>query len=242
MPNFNATCDEGFYDAETLAELRYDILVRLGYASQASNPPPGMTVLVDSFLKRGQAYLYRRYKALHTARWFTWTMTEGERFYGFRDNTDDCGKKLDPSKILEAWVEDANGTWLPLTRGINPGLFTSVTQNGMPARYDIRQSIEVFPAPDEAYTLRVKGHFGLLSFTADTDIATIDSELLFLWALANAKTHYGQGDAQDVAEQAKVMLRELVAASHGNQRYIPGAGRVAPITRPSFPSMGEGDA
>jgi hypothetical protein len=242
MPSYNAACDAGFYDAETLAEMRYDIIVRLGYASQASNPPPGMAILVDSFLKRGQAFLYRRYKALHTARWFTWTMTEGERFYGLRDNTDACSKKLDPSKILEAWVEDLNGTWLPLERGINPGLFTGITQNGMPARYDIHQEIEVFPAPDEAYTLRVKGHFGLLSFTEDTDIATIDSELLFLWALANAKNHYGQPDAGDIAEQAKSMLRELVAASHGNKRYIPHAGVAAPMTKPSFPSMGEGDA
>jgi hypothetical protein len=234
MPNFNATCDEGFYDAETLAGLRYDILVRLGYAAQAANPPPGMADLIDNFLKRGQAYLYRRYKALHTARFFSWTTTVGERFYGLRDNIDDCAKKLDPSKILEVWIEDSNGAWLPVHRGINPGCYTSASENGLPARYDVRQMIEVFPAPDAEYTLWVKGHFGLMRFTEDTDICTLDSELVFLWALANAKNHYGHADAQDIAAQAQVMLRELVAASHGNARYIPGAEPLPAATRPLF--------
>ena len=120
MPNFNCECDEGFYGAETLAGLRRDILVRLGYAAQADNPPPGMAELLNSFLQRGQAFLYRRYRALQTERFYRWTMTVGERFYGIRDNIDDCTRKLDSGKITGAWVEDLNGTWLPLTQGIPP--------------------------------------------------------------------------------------------------------------------------
>jgi hypothetical protein len=237
MPSYNAACDAGFYDAETLAELRYDIIVRLGYASQASNPPPGMAILVDSFINRAQRFLYRRYKALHTARWFEWPMVVDERFYGVRDNADACSKKLDPSKILEVWVEDLNGTWLPLRRGINASWYKGITQPGIPSHYEVRQEIEVFPAPDAAYTLRVKGHFGLLRLTEDTDFATVDSELLFLWALGNAKNHYGQPDAQDIAAQAQTMLRELIAASHGDARYVPGAAPIAPQTKPLFLDM-----
>lgn len=239
MPNFNASCTEGFYNAETLAELRYDILVRLGYAAQAANPPPGMATLVDSFLRRAQAFLYRRYKALHTKRFYSWTTTVGERFYGVRDNIDGCPKKLDPLKIESAWIEDQNGAWLPLHRGISPGLYTNAADNGIPCRYEVRQEIEIFPAPDEAYTLWVKGHFGLERFTQDTDVATIDSELLFLWALGNAKNHYGQPDAQDIAAQAQVMLRDLIGDSHGDTRYIPGASPAAPRSRPLFIDLEE---
>jgi hypothetical protein len=234
MPNFNCECDEGFYGAETLGDLRRDVLVRLGYAAQADNPPPGMAELLNSFLQRGQAFLYRRYRALQTERFYRWTMAVGERFYGIRDNIDDCPRKLDAGKITGAWVEDLNGTWLPLTQGIPPEFYTSVDFNGLPARFELRQCIEVFPAPMAAYTLRVKGHFGLERFTEDTDTATIDSELLFLWALANAKNHYRQADAPDVAAQANTYLREIIADSHGAKRYVPGMDPEVPASKPVF--------
>jgi hypothetical protein len=234
MPNFNCECDEGFYNNETLGELRIDLLVRLGYAAQAANPPPGMVPLLDSFLSRAQKFLYKRYRALHTQRFYRWEMTPGERFYGIRDNIDDCPKKLDPGRITWVGVEDLNGTWYELTRGIMPRFYTSVAFEGMPSHFEVRQCIEVFPAPQEAYTLRVKGHFGLQRFTEDADYCTIDSELLFMWALANAKNHYGQPDADDVAAQAQTYLKELVAETHGTNRYIPGTVRLSPQTPPLF--------
>ena len=149
MPNFNCRCDDGFYYGnETLADLRRDVLVRLGYAAQADNPPPGMADLLDSFLKRAQAFLYRRYKDLRTERIYRWTMTPGERFYGIRDNIDDCTRQLDSGKITGAWVEDLNGTWLPLTQGIQPEFYTSVDFNGLPARFELRQQlIEIIDVP-----------------------------------------------------------------------------------------------
>lgn len=234
MPNFNCECEEGFYGAETLADLRRDVLVRLGYAAQADNPPPGMADLIDNFLRRGQSFLYRRYKALRTERFYRWTMVPGERFYGIRDNIDDCPRKLDVGRITWAGVEDMNGTWCALRNGVPPSFYTAVDFEGLPSHYEVRQCIEVFPAPDEAYTLRVKGHFGLERFTQDEDYCTLDSDLVFLWALANAKNHYGQPDANDVAAQAQTYLRELVAETHGTRRYVPGTIETPVQVRPLF--------
>jgi hypothetical protein len=234
MPVFNCECDDGFYEAETLAELRLSVLERLGYAAQAANPPPGMANLIDNFLRRGQASLYRRYRSLETERFFEWTMVADERFYDIRANDDVCLKKLDPRKITWAGVEDLNGVWTPLQYGIPPTFYTGVVNTGIPCRYEIRQCIEVFPAPAEAYTLRIKGHFGLMRFTEDTDIATLDSDLVFLWALARAKNHYGQADAGDVAAEANQYLEDLVAASHGTRRYVPGSIEMPPETQPIF--------
>lgn len=234
MPNYNCECDDGFYNAETLAELRQSVMVRLGYAAQVNNPPPGMAALINSFLQRGQAFLYRRYRALQTERFFRWTMTPGERFYGLRDNIDSCDKKLDSYKITWVGVEDLNGVWMPLHKGIPPEFYTADIFQGIPSHYEIRQCIEVFPAPSAEYTLRIKGHFGLGRFTEDTDPATIDSELLFLWALANAKNHYGQPDAGDVAAQSQTYLRELIAASHQTARYVPGTIEVPALPQPVF--------
>jgi hypothetical protein len=234
MPNFNCSCDEGFYGNDTLVELRRDLLIRLGYAAQASNPPPGMALLLDNFLQRAQKFLYRRYKALHTERFYEWVMTPDERFYGIRDNVDDCARVLTSSRITWAGIEDLNGTWMEMRRGIDPLMYTSVAYSGLPARYEVRQCIEVFPAPREAYKLRIKGHFGLERFESDNDQCTIDSELLFMWALANAKNHYGQPDAQDIASQAQTYLRDLIADSHGTARYVPGTTAASPQSKPLF--------
>jgi hypothetical protein len=234
MVSYDATCDEGFYNNETLAELRSDLMIRLGYAAQVANPPPGMTTLLDSFLIRAQKSLYRRYRALQTERFYSWTMVVGERFYDIRDNADDCDKKLDPGRITWAGIQDLNGAWLPLRRGIPPELYTSISFNGVPARFEVRQAIEVFPAPSAAYTLYVKGHFGLAPFAEDTDHCTIDSELLFMWALANAKNHYGQPDAADIAAQAQTYLRDLIAETHATRRYVPGTSPDEAVPQPRF--------
>lgn len=235
MVVFNCSCDEGFYGNETLLELRTSMLERLGYAAQADNPPPGMAALIDNFLRRGQKFLYRRYRALETERFYQWPMTVGERFYDIPDNElDGCTKRLDAYKITGVYVEDLNGMWYPLIAGIPPTFYTMAAFNGMPQRYEVRQCIEILPAPSEEYTLWVKGHFGLMRFSEDDDVTTLDSELVFLWALANAKNHYGQPDAGDIAAQAQTYLRELIAGSHLTRRYVPGVMELPPATPPIF--------
>lgn len=234
MPVYNAACDAGFYNNETLGEIRYDVLVRLGFAAQTANPPPGMVALLNSFIIRAQNFLYRRHRALRTERMYTWTMVPDERYYGLRDSEDECIKLLDAGRVTWVGVQDLNGAWYPLIRGIPPTLYTSIDSPGRPARYEIRQEIEIFPAPDAAYTLRVQGHFGLMPFVEDTDHSTIDSDLLFMWALANAKNHYGHPDAADVAAQAQTYLKDLVAETHAGRRYVPGGHEPPLISQPLF--------
>jgi hypothetical protein len=103
-----------------------------------------------------------------------------------------------------------------------------------PARYEIRQAIEVYPAPDQTYWMWMKGHFGLTSFTLDTQTSTLDAELVFLHALANAKAHYGQPDANNIEAQANAYRMELIAGTHQTASYIPGTVAVPPAVRPTL--------
>lgn len=240
--NFNCSCpDEN--DFQTLAQLRRRMMVRLGFASTADNPPPGMADLLTDFLQSAQRNLFKKYPARFTRRFFKWDMTQGTRFYGVKGNTDDTYRNLraDFTKGVEwSGIQDSKGTWTPIYEGIQPELYTMVTQLGRPVRYELRECIEVFPAPDGPYSLWLKAHIGLQAFTADGDETTIDSEVVFLHALAVAKAHYGQADANTVQAMALAYLGELTAGTHLNKRYIPGAHPQMPIVKPALIQFQDG--
>ena len=232
----SAPADMSVY-TDTLANLRQRILIRLGFANSAANPPPGMASLVNEFLASGQRYLYRRYKQLHTTRLFRWKINPGQRFYSLLDNDENAQSnfQMDPNKKIEwSGIQDSRNVWYPLVQGIPPQLYTMINKPWRPARYEIRQAIEVYPAPDQTYWMWMKGHFGLTSFTLDTQKSTLDAELVFLHALANAKAHYGQPDANNIEAQANAYRMELIAGTHQTASYIPGTVAVPPAVRPTL--------
>lgn len=236
MATLNPAVTEGAY-TETLADLRARILRRLGFGAQVATPPPGMAAVVDDFLSSAQTQMAQRFPALVTERFYTWTMVAGTRFYS--TSGDDEGATapdfiLDPRKITWVGIEDTNNSFYPLIEGIDPVLYTTESQRGRPARYEIRQSLEVFPAPDAAYSLHVKGRPKNFAFASDSDVCTIDPELIFLLALANAKAHYRQPDAGNYFSQATSHIGQLVSGTHGTARYVPGTKQPAPETEPVF--------
>jgi hypothetical protein len=235
--SYNCECMDDVTPTETLATLRTDILVELGFATQSANPPPGMANLINSWLIRGQKYLYRRYNQLHTRRMFRWKVNPGQRFYSLKDNDEDvlCNYQMDPNKAIEwAGIQDSRNVWYPLIEGIPPQLYTMIDKPWRPARYEIRQCIEVYPAPDQTYWMWMKAHFGLMSFAADGDSTTIDATLLFLHVLSIAKAHYGKPDANNVQAMANAYRKELIAGTHGTKRYVPGTIAVPPAVRPTL--------
>jgi hypothetical protein len=233
---YNGVCvDAPGYD--TLSTLQTRMLIRLGFSNQTTNPPPGMLQLLTEFLQSAQNFLYRRYNQLRNKRFFRWKLVPGQRFYSLLDNDEDvlCNYAMEPSKAIDwAGVQDTRNVWYPLIQGIPPQLYTMIAKPWRPARYDLRQGLEVYPAPDQTYFLWMKAHFGLQSFVNPDDMTTIDSELVFLHALANAKAHYGQPDAENIEAQANVLRLELVAVTHQSARYVPGTVAVPPAVRPTL--------
>ena len=235
--NYNALAIDNNIPTDTMSDLQSRILVRLGFSNQAANPPPGMAALVQDFLMSAQTFLYKRYMQLHTKRFFRWKINPGQRFYSLKDNDENVleGVTMDPNKTIE-WcgIQDSRNVWYPMIQGIPPQLYTMITKPWRPARYELRGAIEIYPVPDQTYWLWVRAHFGLMSFVNPSDTTTIDSELVFLWALANAKAHYGQPDAQNIAGQANAYKAELIAASHQTAHYLPGTIAVPPAVRPTL--------
>jgi hypothetical protein len=242
--NYNALVVDNVVPTDTMANLQLRILVRLGFANQAANPPPGMASLVQDFLTSAQKYLYKRFLQLHTKRTFRWKVNPGQRFYSLKDNDENVLERvnLDPTRCIEwAGIQDTRNVWYPLIQGIPPQLYTMITKPWRPARYEIRNAIELYPMPDQTYWLWIRGHFGLMSFTAPTDSTTIDAELVFLWALANAKAHYGQPDANNIAGQANDYRKELIASTHQTAHYVPGTTAIPPAVRPTLIQFDSGN-
>lgn len=242
-PSFNCDC-EAVSPYDTLANVRTKMLIRLGYPNQSTNPPPGMATLIDQFLRDAQDEIYQQLQraALRTERFFKWTMVPGQRYYAFDDEEVSCDM-LNPYKVTWVGFEDLNQAWYRMDEGIPPEYYTRANINfGWPTRYELRSCIEIFPAPQAAYTLWIKGDFGVGALVEDTDRFTIDDKAVYLLALGNAKAHYGQQDAQLVLSQAANFSKALVAGAHGTKRYVPNAGTLSPLTPPRFLPLGTDQA
>lgn len=232
-----AFADVGGVDVDTLANLRKRLLIDLGFASQAANPPAGMALYCNNALIGAQNFLHRKFTSLRQRRWFRWKLAPGQRFYSMLDNDEDilAGLHIDPNKPIEyVAIQDTRNVWYELFEGIPPYLYTMIDKPWRPARYEIRSALEVYPAPDQTYWLWIRGNYFLAPFAVDADKTTLDSEAVFLWALAKGKNHYGQTDAASIAQQAKDYTGRLIAATHKTARYIPGTRPVPSAVRPAL--------
>lgn len=215
----------------TRAQLRTDLLIRLGYAGQTSAPPPGMNDLLNSFLDSAHKALCARPGVPRQERWFTWTMAAGQKFYGLDTNEETPAKRLDQYHVLWVGVQ-SDDVWTELKQGIPPRLY-SETVTGSPERYQIGQAIEVWPTPDsDVRYLRVKGYVRPDAFSGDANPPSIDDELVFLYALSLAKKHYEQPDWQDARQEAELRLGQLIAGGHQTARLIPDNRQDSIYTQP----------
>lgn len=231
--SYNCECDEG-QPTVTLQDMRNRLARRLGFAVQVSMGalPPGMPELLDDFIRSAHDFMYHRYSVMRLRRMFTWDLAAGVRFYDVDGNVDGCPRVLNPDRLEWVGISQGDSSWQPLICGINPVLYGSA-MTGIPSHYEIRQCIEIWPAPaDDSWKLRIKGDFGPSPVEADGDVLTVDPEAVFLHALANAKAHYGQADAGNYASQATAYVRSKVAGAHQTRRYIPGSCPQPPAVRP----------
>jgi hypothetical protein len=202
--------------------------------------PPDRKTVVDRIIKQSQEKLFQRYTVFRGERWYTWTLEAGERFYGIGENDeatgfDSCTKTLDPRHVTWVGVSDGDVNWRRLKCGVPPEVYSSPV-TGVPTHYEIRQCIEIWPNPIDGWKLRVKGHFGLAAFAADNDVTSMDWQAVELLALADAKAHYKQADAQIVRAEFDTYLRNVIGGQHHTRRYIPG--RAEPLNA-VMPKMAE---
>lgn len=236
---FNCNCEatplpaDGF-TIDSLASLRRRMIIRCGYGAQVNNPPPGLVTTMNEYLRDAQNQLYRVHWEDRLVRMYAWQMVPNIRYYNLAQDESGC-RRVDPLKIQWIGFEDLNQAWYPLIYGIDPVLYTRAQiSTGWPTHVEIRSCIEIFPAPRAAYTLWIKGSFGLDPFAADTDNTTIDAEAVYLLACGLYKAAFSQPDAETVLTQASNWVKYLVASRHRSRRYVPRTRVQTPMTPPRF--------
>lgn len=193
---------------KTLGEIRSDILIRLGFggagASAITNSP-----LIDSFINDAQYQLYNQFDWKELIKYSDVTTGVGQSLY---DYPDDCNIE----RVISVEVKETD-TWYALKEGIIMDM-RSHMENGRPCRYERFSQMEIWPPADlSTYTLRVWYVQALESLVADSDRVVIDSNLVFLHALTNAKLHYRQPDASVYSSQLETLLNRLRAKNRTNE-------------------------
>lgn len=142
------------------------------------------------------------------------------------NGTSVCAKTLDPRRIDGVYISRGDNVWQPLYEGIPPTMYTSKIQ-AIPQRYEIRQCIEIWPAPsDDTWQLRITGDFALQRFTQPRDTTTIDPHAVYLKALADAQAHYNKQNASLTGNELMLYIKKLIAGTDSNTRLWPGTGVV----------------
>lgn len=195
---------------KTLGELRADIQIRLGFGmagqSGVVNAP-----LIDSFIRSAQEQLFEQYDFLRLKAVHERTTGAQQQFYDYPDGCDADNVK----NISVIW----GGRMYDLIEGIDT-TNRGVTPSGPPQRYERRDQIEIWPLPStNEYTLRIEYISTPSALVNNSDRVSIDSQLIFLHALSNAKAHYRQPDAQTYASQLEAMLVKMKQKNRSRTVY-----------------------
>lgn len=195
----------------TLGELRSDLSRRLGFGAQGSS---GInSALLDTFLQNAQEQLHASFEWRNLIKYDDKVCGVGQTLL---DYADDC----EQTHIRDVAVYDGS-RWVPMKEGITFEM-RSQDSTSIPCRYERYAQMEVWPVPDQIYTIRRYYVASPARFTQDNDRASIDDGLIFLHAVANAKLHYKQNDGQAYANQLNAMLYKLKAKNRGQAVFVRG--------------------
>lgn len=201
---------------KTLGELRQELRDRLGFASTGGRSGAN-TSIIDSFLRNAQSQLYWQFD------WKFLISVDKSIVTNKSQTLYDWPDAVDPDRLIQVLAEDTSSSLpniYPLVEGIDWNHDNYTTTENKPSRYERRDQIEIWPAPDSAnYKIWLEYVQRLGRFTQDADRASIDEDLILLHAISNAKSHYGHRDSQVYVQQLNALLQRLKSGGMGSKRY-----------------------
>ena len=128
--------------------------------------------------------------------------------------------------VKSVWLELATSTRIQLAQGITEANLAFTTMRAPPSLWDTKfindvWNLQVWPTPDQAYTLYIDHNRVLSRFSDTADLPSVEYRLVLAYAVAMGKAHYGKADAATAGQTFKTMLSTAKYDQHENRRYLP---------------------
>lgn len=222
----------------TLADLQAEVLARLGMGAMGASGGANAS-LIASFLRNAQHQLYWMQEWKHLTDYAEKTLGQEQNLIDYPTTgvmgAGGCSRDRRILKVERYY----SGEWKELTEGIRTSDWNTMDTLSWPQRYERFAQIMVYPKANQTYTVRIWFVADLARFTQPNDEASLDDEMILLHALANAKAHYRQPDAQTYQGQLNTLLASLRGQSFGSNGIYRRAERMESEPRPVV--VGRGD-
>ncbi len=143
----------------------------------------------------------------------------------------DEGIRVARGSVQSVWIEQGDSSRVLLPQGISHAQRADTALRSIPERYDTTMrggtsdqgefTLEVWPTPDQTYTLHIDHNRILSRFSATTDKPCAPYRLVLGYAVAMGKAHLGQPDADTAGQAFKTMLSAERQRQRENRRFIP---------------------
>lgn len=202
----------------TMGEIITELRARLGMVTQGSASKAN-DQLMKSFVQEAHEYVFGELEPPSKRKKTTIKTQLGEIFYDWHNDIED--EDIDPGRVISVWIVIGGNIRTPLTQGITENDRSLTDFSEYPQKYDtLNGQIELWPIPDQEYDLVVEYTQERARFDRMSDRPSVPDRLVFLYALAQAKTHYRHPDAQASATTFQTMLNKEKARQRENRRYF----------------------
>lgn len=126
---------------------------------------------------------------------------------------------INPAFVDEVWYQEGD-IWVPMKHGIGRrerSIFDSSETSWPPQRYEFQPdpgdgtyTIEVWPVPDQAGTIRISGQEKIVDLSNDADVVLIDADALVLRSAAQLLARKGDPRAAYLANQAEAHINAIL--------------------------------
>lgn len=216
----------------TLGELQAELLSRIGMGAMGASGGAAGTLTL-SFLRNAQAQLYQMQDWKHLIDYKDADLGVEQNLLDYPSSgtmgTGGCSRNKRVLKLARL----VNGQWSDLDEGITTEMWSTMDNLSWPARYERYAQLLFYPKANQVYTVKVWFVADLGRFTEQDDRASLDDEMIFLHALANAKAHYRHPDAGTYQGQLNTLLAGLRGQSFGANGVYRRDGKPAPEPRPA---------
>ncbi|MGL5117590.1 MAG: hypothetical protein ACRC7C_19935, partial [Beijerinckiaceae bacterium] len=179
--------------------------------------------IIKSFLQESHEYVFGELEPPAQRRRAIITLQAGSHLYDWHD--DELDEDINPGRGMSVWVKVGANLSDPLHMGITESDRSYDTLREQPRKYDtLDGQLEVWPVPDRTYPMIVEYTAERGRFERASDRPSVPDRLVFLYALATAKAHYGRPDATAAATAFQNMLTREKSRQRGNRRYFAGDG------------------